>query len=196
MHQNSDASFGCVIPLLVFWTIQHVDLKLWIGSCRYVVVIREQIHITFKMNVHWCFITRTIKVFCYTLRSSLKLKPRWHMRLKKEKKYPTRLFFKLQTHAPDNTTARAVSNPPAHPIPLFSPSSADSPFFSRFRHLGAYANVLKICRGRRAPPLGLPPSLPMQKCLLHHVVLDASYYTPPLFHPSNGKVTLRVSLFS
>lgn len=156
--------------------------------------IREQIHITFKLNVHWCFITRTIKVFCYTLRSSLKLKPRWHMRLKK--KNTLRLFFKLQTHAPDNTTPRAVSNPPAHPIPLFSPSSADSTFFSRSRHLGAYVNVLKICRGRQAPPPSPPPSLLMQKCLLHHVVLDASYYTPPLFHPSNGKVTLRVSLFS
>lgn len=102
-----------------------------------------------KLNVHLCFITRTIKVFCYTLRSSLKLKPRWHMRLKK---IPMRLFFKLQTHAPDNTTPRAVSNPPAHPIPLFSPSSADSSFFCRSRHLDAYTNVLKICRGRQAPP--------------------------------------------
>lgn len=63
-----------------------------------------------------------------------------------------RLFFKLQTHAPDNTTPRAVSNPPDHPIPLSSPSSADSSFFSRSRHLGAYTNVLKICRGRHAPP--------------------------------------------
>jgi len=35
----------------------------------------------------------------------------------------------------------------------------------------------------------------MQKCLLHHVVLDASDYTPPLFHPSNRKVTLSVSPF-
>ncbi len=102
--------------------------------------------------------------------------------IKKKKSHEA--LFKLQTHAPDNTTPRAVSNPPAHPIPLFSPSSADSPFFSRSRHLGAYVNVLKICRGSPPSP---PPSLPMQKCLLHHVVLDASYYTPPLFHPSNGR---------
>lgn len=127
---NDAPKFWCIIwrchpTSYCFWMIQHVDLMFWIGSCRYVVSSENKYIYTshLKLNVHLCFITRTIKVFCYTLRSSLKLKPRWHMRLKK---IPMRLFLKLQTHAPDNTTPRAVSHPPAHPVPLSSPSSADS----------------------------------------------------------------------